>query len=459
MIFAIVGIIILLYSTKNFKKGFMIYLTYKLLLVTNISLVSIPGIPLLTVEMFMTLVYIFLFFSQGKKYEYAHMKFPFRVVFLCLFACWFLSAIFAIAGFKSELSNLIKITSEDIMLIWMMWEILEEKTDFFMLYKYITVVMFISCVYGIIEYVIQSNPLTMYEATLIHDESKSFLGIYTNMDRGYRIKSIYEHAIGAGINWGMYSVFSIWIWINSATEDRKKLPKLSMVTALLCIPCIILTKMRSPLVFFAIATLSLINFKRKRFYNAIIVGMIMVIVLIPLISQNYDIFISFFDSSAQKTIGGSTVDTRFIQFTSAFEVIKKSPIIGLGNKFASVLPKSQYALLYGMESIWLWVIVQYGLVGVIIYVLYLIYSVVIIPKKFSCRQIMFFFLAYWITYTASSIPGAKMYLLYLIVFYFIKTSEKYKRNKTEGNVYGVYMKNGSVICGKIKKKATGEDNE
>ena len=115
-----------------------------------------------------------------------------------LFVCWLLSSMFAIAGFKAELSNLTKIVSEDILLVWLMWEMLETKEDFKFLYKYVTILIFASCVYGLIEYAIKSNPLTLYEATLIHDETRSFVGLYTNMDRGYRIKSIFEHAIGAG---------------------------------------------------------------------------------------------------------------------------------------------------------------------------------------------------------------------------------------------------------------------
>ena len=73
MIFSIIGFLILVYGIKDFKKSFEIYLVYKLILVTNITLISMPGIPLLTVEMFMTLVYVLVFFSKGTQYQFAHM--------------------------------------------------------------------------------------------------------------------------------------------------------------------------------------------------------------------------------------------------------------------------------------------------------------------------------------------------------------------------------------------------
>ena len=439
MIFYIIGFLILAYVIKDFKKSFELYLVYKLMLVTNITLISVPGLPLLTVEMFMTLIYVIAFFLKGKKYQSAHMKFPYRVMFVFLCVCWILSSMFAIAGFKAEFSNLIKIVSEDILLVWMLWEMLETKEDFELLYKYITILMFASCVYGLIEYAIKSNPLTLYEATLIHDKSRSFMGLYTNLDRGYRIKSIFEHAIGAGINWSLYSVFTMWLWVNSDVRKRKRFPKLAMITAFICIPCIILTKMRSALLFFAISCLGLINLKKRRFYLLVIVGLFTVIALMPLLRENVNILMSFLSQNARTVIGGSSIEMRLRQFAAAFDVVKISPIFGLGNKFSSVLPRTEYVMLYGMESIWLWVIVQYGIIGVGVYLIYMVWSLLYVPVKYNSKPIFFLTLAYWVTYTASSVPGLKMHLFYLIIFYFIKTSNKYKTTREEGNIYSVYL--------------------
>ena len=94
MVFIIIGFFILVYSTKNFKNGFSIYLAFKLFLVTNITLISVPGIPLLTLEMFLTIMFVLLFFLKGKKYQRAHMRFPYRFPFWLLIICWTISSIF-----------------------------------------------------------------------------------------------------------------------------------------------------------------------------------------------------------------------------------------------------------------------------------------------------------------------------------------------------------------------------
>ena len=107
-------------------------------------------------------------------------------------------------------------------------------------------------------------------------------------------------------------------------------------------------------------------------------------------------------------------------------------------------------MLYGMESIWLLVIVQYGVVGVIVYLFYAAWSLFYVPIKYKSLPIFFLALAYWVTYTATSVPGLKMHLFFLIVFYFIKTSEKYQKAVNEGRVYGVYLQNSKIVYGCIK---------
>lgn len=401
-------------------------------LVTNITLISIPGFPLLTLEVFLTLIFIILFFANGKRFQFAHGSFPYKKLFALLSICWVVSSIFAIAGFSAELSNLIKNISEEIVFVWLMWEVLETEEDFKILYKYITIVIFASCVYGLVEYLIQNNPLALYEATLNKDESKVILGLYSTEFRGYRIQSFFEHAIGAGINWGLYSVFTIWLWINK--KVKIKFPFFYLFTAFMCIPSIILTKMRSTILFFLIACLSLVDIKKKRFYRMTVMALPAVFLLYPIIRNNLVIFMSIFNSAAQQKIGGSTFDMRIMQIIAAINLVKLSPFVGLGNKFANVLSRTEYVQLYGMESIWIWVIVQFGLVGVISYLVYALYSIVIIPLEYNSKPMMFFALAYWVTYTVTSVPGMKIYLYFLIMIFFIKNSEKYINGKQKVEV-------------------------
>lgn len=446
MIFYLIGLAILIYAFVNFKNGFILYSTFKLVLITNITLISIPGIPLLTLEMFLTLMFILLFFINGAKHQYAHMFFPYKLPFLILFISWTISSMFGIAGFSAELSSLIRIVSEEIIFIWILWQVIDTKEDFEKIYRYITVIIFLSCVYAFVELALQANPLMNYEMTLNNDESKNLLYDYSSEARGYRVRSCFEHAIGAGINWGMYAVFTIWLWINK----DKKIWWLSIITAFLCIPCIILTRMRTPILFTVIAGLCLLNFNRKKFYYIIFAILIGLGLMHNLIADNIEIFLSFFNKSSQSNVGGSDFALRIRQLSTAIDLVKLSPIVGLGNKFSYVLPESLTWGLYGLESIWLRTIMQYGIIGVISYVVYAIYSIIVIPFRFGSKPMIVFAAAYWIAYTCSSLPGIKLYLYFMIMIYFIKSSEKYKKERKTGNIYGIYFKSGKLKYGLIK---------
>lgn len=92
-----------------------------------------------------------------------------------------------------------------------------------------------------------------------------------------------------------------------------------------------------------------------------------------------------------------------------------------------------------------------GLIGLVAYIVQAFYFIVLLPKKFKSRQILFISLAYWVTYTITSIPGFNTMMFYLIIFYFIKSSEKYKQMAKEGNVYGVYFSRGEIHYNIIKR--------
>lgn len=432
MVFNAITLLLVLVGLVNFRYGLVFYLTYKLILVTNITLVSLPGVPLLTQEMFLTMWFLVLFLFKGKSVRHARSEFPFKIPFCLLVVSWTLSAVFSLAGLGSELSRLIGNILEDVLLIWMIWEVFESHELFVALYKCITFAMFASCIYGFIELALQSNPLIEYESTLLSGDARSITYVYTDtLSRGYRINSFFEHAIGAGINWSIYSVFTFWLWINRDSRDMRSLSgsfmAFALITAFLCVPCIILTRMRSPLIFFLICCLSLINLKSRRFVGFVLGAAVGVLILLPVLSSNFQIIASLFSDSAQEQVRGSSLDMRLDQFQVAFSLADMRPFFGLGEKYSEVLPSTMYSGLHGSESIWLSTIVCYGYVGTAIEIFYAIWALVVLPRRYKSKTLFIFMFAYWVTATVTSTPGMKMYLLFLVIFYFTKTSDVYKK--------------------------------
>ncbi|MCI5503358.1 MAG: O-antigen ligase family protein [Eubacterium sp.] len=425
MIFYLCSILIILYSFVNFKRGFIIFLAFKLLLVRNITLISIPGIPLLTLDMFMSLLYSFWFFLFKKKYSTAKYSFPYMSPGMLLMLSWTLSALFSVAGFSSEISVLIGDVANEFLLLIAMWETLEDKEDFDFLFGMITIVIFASCIYALVEYKMQTNPLQIYEMTLNKDPLKIIdFGYGIDKWRGYHVQSIFEHAITAGIIWALYSVFVMTSIVKYNEPLRFK--AISVVTAILCLLAVILTKQRAGLVFFFIAALSFFKPKKKKLYVIFALVAIGMVFISPYLIDNINILLSLFSSKAQSQVGGSDASMRWEQLNAAFQLFFKAPLFGLGSKFDSVINNRYVRALLGGESIWFSVIPGYGLLGIVSYLYSAYWMLYKIPKYFRSIELFWVSVAYWVVRTLTSVPGMKVYLIYLFFIYFIKKSDRYK---------------------------------
>ena len=67
--FLIIAALLILYSLKNYKQGFFLFLAFRLFLNNNINLINLPGVPLLTLEVFMSIFFALLYVIKKKKIQ------------------------------------------------------------------------------------------------------------------------------------------------------------------------------------------------------------------------------------------------------------------------------------------------------------------------------------------------------------------------------------------------------
>lgn len=422
MIFLIVGLLIILVAFNNFKKGFYYFLFYKVCLVTNITIISVPGLPLLTLDLFLTFIFIILFVKEKHRLHLEHIGFPYKLPFLLISISYFLSTVFAYVGFGSAFSQYFGQIIGEFFFAWLMWKVID-KDDIPFLLRGLTFMFFISCIYAFYEKFAQTNPIQVYELTLVQDSNRAIDFLVTDdINRGYRVQSFFEHAIGAGVNWGMYIIlfFSLVIEYKFKFQDR-----MPLITALLCIPCLIFTNARGPIVFLLLGMFSFVELKSKRFYKITVIGIILFLIVSPLFSDYADNFLSIFDQKTQDKVGGSNAEMRFEQLEAAIAIMMKSPFVGLGYKFMNELNSSLVSLLLGFESMWFRILTQFGLLGFIVNVILAYYSLIKIPKYYKSKPLFFTSLAYWVTGSLTSLPGMLMYFYYLTLIIFIKQSDVY----------------------------------
>lgn len=418
MVFSVIGALILLYSCFNFKKGFLIYLLFQIIWFPNGKIITMEGVPSVPLYLIMSLGFTIIYISKG-GFRAKLVKFPFMVPLFILSVSRILTCFTSLEGFLSELTRATGYILGSFIEVVLIWRVVQEEKDFNFLIKRYGVIFLFACLYGLIEYFIKDNPLITYKSTLTPQGINTY-GI--DIFRGYRVMSFFEHPIGAGMTFGLFALLALFYWINR----KKKQNNFYLVVALMSILCIVLTKMRSSILFTLIAFFAVMDLSNKRVYKLILLAVIGAVAAFPLYQDSIDIFLSLFSSSAQQAVGGSNIDMRITQFAAVVNIMKNSFLFGFGEQCASYLPKVLVADALGFESIWFEAMARYGLVGVIGNIIFLIYMVILVPRKYKCKQAFWLGFSYWVTYTLTSTPFFRMSLLYYVYFYFIKQSKKYK---------------------------------
>ncbi len=421
MIFYLVGFFIIVYSISHFKKGFFYFLIYRMILVQNITMISLPGVPLLTLEVFMSLFFVMMFLIHRKRLRKEKEAFPFIVPFIALIFSWTVSMIFAIVGIGNAFSSYIKNVCGDMLLIYIMWKLIESEKDFKFLIKGFVVLVFVSCLYGIFEGLIESNPLSDYEMSFNSDDERTLNYDYSEeVWRGYRVKSFFEHAIGGGVMWAISIAMLLFSFGRKEIQPISKTMSICIIA--LCLICILLTKSRGPILFLLISGIGFIRIKSKNFFFSVIFSLLILYAGWSFFGQFTDNILSIFSSKAQENVGGSGSAMRIEQLSAAYLLMLQSPVWGLGFKFLNVLNNALTDSLLGSESMWFTILPTFGLLGIVANLILAYYSIVTIPKKYHSRELFFFTLAYWVVGSLTSLPGLKMYYYYFVMFLIIKYS-------------------------------------
>lgn len=431
MIFTILAFIIVIYSIFNFKRGFFYYLVLQLIWFPNAKIIqneSIPSIPIWTVT---SVAFFLMYLIKKRRIRKCNIDFPLIVPFFILAFSYFLTCFSSLEGFLSELFRVIGFIFSNLLEVYLMWKLINTKEDFYFILKRALFIFILAGIYGIIEFLIQTNPLLLYKSSL----TPQGLSIYrVDMFRGYRVTSFFEHPIGTAVNFSMFLILMLNLKIRylKTKEEKRYFGKFSFVLfAALSIICIFLTKMRSGLFFLLIGMFSFINFKKKSNYRFLAIIVIILIVALPFYYNYLNIFFSIFNQEAANQVGGSNLDMRFKQLYAVLELVKNHRLTGLGIDTLNQLSSTWSNRVLSLESIWLEEIAQHGILGVVSVAILIIDSLYVSIKNRS-KAAFFFVLAYWITYSLTSLPFVRTSLYYLIFFFFIKMDSRnihYSENK------------------------------
>lgn len=149
----------------------------------------------------------------------------------------------------------------------------------------------------------------------------------------------------------------------------------------------------------------------KRYKTKILLLLLLIAVFMwPFI---YDNIMSILNPKAADAIGGSSMDMRIGQYSIAFDYMMQSPLFGLGKE-----TQITDILFFGGESIWLPLMINNGILGVLGYI-YLYYAIVKNTKVSGSRYLHIVTASWLVMNTATSLMGlgdATYLTLYMLLY-------------------------------------------
>lgn len=242
--------------------------------------------------------------------------------------------------------------------------------------KYFNIAIIVSSiviiVYGIFNYIVKVNPYMLY-INLVADIDVDYANEFMDEQRGFldgRISSTFRHPLQLG-----QAALLLFCYILYGMQDKLNKVLYILILIGLIVMCVLcgsrsaIFPLLVPILFY------LKNIKiHKKFLYAIVVFSVLSLAYINM-PQNMQktfkamVFVWDENASSNADIKGSSVSGRADQYMSAINIVKDNLLLGLGKGYVAKYGH-EHSEMYGYESIVLRELVDGGVCGLIVFVLF-----------------------------------------------------------------------------------------
>lgn len=402
----------------DFRRSLLIYAFLRVLLNQNVCLVNMPGIPLVTMELFLDFSFCTYFLVMRRPHAMLR-RYPLSAACCVMVVSLFLSTVFSSAGFVTSVTRFIYVVMRDFMFPCMLWFTIRDQRDLrFVLRGFLSVFLFLA-VYGVYEKFTWHNPIYDYVVGLTEGSSTSLDWAMNDKRLGMgKVRSAIMHPIGLGVILsGLINIFAVFS-LKYRGVLRRNLLSLAVIWFLgVCV--VFFTNTRSPLIFLFIISIPLFDFRRKSSYYFLIMITVVLGFGYGYLAPYFDNISSLFALNVTTAdVGGSNFEMRLNQLLSAVHIIDGHYLLGLGVKSMNAfdLYGTAHGLL-GAESVWIKLLVEQGVFGVISYILFI--GLIILSARRN-RYVQFFVGGWLVLTTVTSIPGINLSFLLTLVVLLLK---------------------------------------
>ena len=415
--------------SKDFKHTLLVYLPMRIAIHQGIILWPVnPTVMFDSVACFFIILNYF-FIQKAKP---AGVKFPFTFP-LALFACSeFLSSFFASTSGNGM--NFLQNIVVGILFLYIVWDNIHSSDDLKLVIKGYTIMFTLAIGLSLFEQVTHFNPIIALETALL--PANAPLGLIwpsTQVRFGglFRAQAFMSISITYGAYCLMFFLFYFFFTnkypiYNFYNKNKNKIFTLGLALGAF------LSGSKSSILALAIGFVPLLRV--KWFFNIkIVLPLVIVLGLsLPMMTGMYDdIYSAMTAENTWDYQGGSSLAMREMQLNVSLIEFNKSPVIGNGTKYLAQAMDYYGAELLGAESIWFGLLIEKGVIGIIAFVVILIYP--LFMRRLRYKKIYLSLALGWLAInTMTTIPGLGNTFYYTLIILLYKAqllneNEKYDK--------------------------------
>ena len=308
-----------------------------------------------------------------------------------------------------------------------LWACIETKEDLQSLLKAVMIFVVAMGLYSLFEMVSGSNPVIRY--IISSGMGNDSVLDYDKMRFGVkRCQGFLSTPAPTGLIYGLTLATIYWVTDKFSIDMKKFL----LLLYPLCAIGMFITGTRSVIAASCVALLGVAGHEmlKARF---MFVKIVLLLIVLGFCAPFFIEVINAFVNTDQTSVGGSNTDMRLEQLLISLDYWANSPIWGNGSGFIWSYVQDVDKDIYGAESIWFQLLVDYGAVGAVAYMTCIINSMVSLCKKHFIW--IFLPLGFLVGKTMSTVIGIEMSVLFIFSIILLKyeilfnAKENEKENK------------------------------
>lgn len=323
---------------------------------------GIPGVKLVYI---VSLMQIFFFYIKGYHLRKTNIPYSLWVIVPCV--CAVLGYIISDRlGYSKNFPTIVVNCFCYFVYPYIVFQLVETKAHLQFFLKCIFTFFIVVCAYALVELFLGYNIYNQLVKQFHLLDPRAILGTEDVRQRfGFlRCNSIMPYSSALGMTCACMFFFFMYIRTIGYNVMQKKWDYFLIIL----LPfCVLLSGTRSQFLVFAIMILGLFFWKRFNqtliFKKLLIVAGLLLIVASPFFLMIVDTIVNSNDSDT----GGSSLNLRMRQLEICLSAIKYNPWFGNGRNFIWEEVRPENPLLFGAESVWFQLMVDYGFVGCLTY--------------------------------------------------------------------------------------------